>query len=213
VASISVERFLAALPTGADRGAMAAALGAELIQRWSEPHRRYHTLDHLDTVLSIVDANARLAADLSAVRLAAWFHDAVYDPTTGPGGNEDASAELAGVELGAVGLNADTTAEVARLIRLTADHDAGAGDANGCLLADADLAILAAEPDDYNRYAAAIRDEFRHVPDPMYRVGRGTVLRNLLDQPLLYRVVPARMEWTGRARANLRRELDLLEAG
>jgi predicted metal-dependent HD superfamily phosphohydrolase len=209
VAPIPVERFLAALPTGADRGAMAAALCADLIERWSEPHRRYHTLDHLDTVLSIVDANARLAADLSAVRLAAWFHDAVYDPTAGPGGNEDASAQLASAELGALGLDAATTAEVARLIRLTADHDAEAGDSNGCLLADADLAILAAEPEDYIRYADAIRDEYRHVPDPMYRIGRGTVLRNLLDLPVLYRVVPARVEWTGRARANLRRELGL----
>jgi predicted metal-dependent HD superfamily phosphohydrolase len=212
VASLGVERFLAALP-GNVTGAMAEALGAELIERWSEPHRAHHTLDHLDTVLSIVDANARLAADLTAVRLAAWFHDAVYDPTAGAGANEDASAKLATTELGALDIDADTTSEVARLIRLTADHDADAGDRNGSLLADADLAILAAEPDDYSRYAAAIRAEYRHVPEPMYRVGRGTVLRHLLELPLLYRVVPARIEWTDRARVNVRWELATLEHG
>jgi predicted metal-dependent HD superfamily phosphohydrolase len=202
--SVGAERFVAAMPPAVDRTA-AASLGHDLVARWNESHRHYHTGTHLEAVLSIVDANARLADDLTAVRLAAWFHDAVYDPTAGD--NEEASAALAVTALGLLGLAGSTVAEVARLVRMTARHDPADGDHNGCLLADADLAILATEPDVYDRYAVAVRREYAHVPDPLFRAGRATVLRKLLALPRLYRIVPARAEWTTEAHANLHREL------
>src|SRR5689334_15382646 len=55
-------------------------LGADLLARWREPHRHYHTDEHLAFMLEIIDRHADLADDADAVRLAAWFHDAVYDP-------------------------------------------------------------------------------------------------------------------------------------
>lgn len=182
----------------------AEALGERLLDRWSEPHRRYHTLDHLAAVLAVVDRYADLARDADAVRLAAWFHDAVYDPRAGD--NEERSAALAETELaGSVAPGA--VAETARLVRLTAGHTVEPGDANGALLADADLAILAAAPADYDRYARAIRAEYAHVPDDAFRAGRAAVLAALAALPSLYRVVPERAEWEARARTNLAREL------
>ena len=56
------------------------AAGADVEARWAEPHRRYHTTAHLHAVLSNVDTLAAQADDPDLVRLAAWFHDAVYDP-------------------------------------------------------------------------------------------------------------------------------------
>ena len=47
-------------------------------------------------------------------------------------------------------------------------------------------------------------DEVAHVPDELFRAGRATVLRQLLDLPALYRLMPS---WEPRARANLEREL------
>jgi predicted metal-dependent HD superfamily phosphohydrolase len=201
------ERWLTTLPAGSDLTA-AQRVGEDLLTRWAEPHRRYHDLAHLGAVLSIVDANGTLADDLAAVRLAAWFHDAVYDPAGT--GNEEASARLAERELSNLYVPAATVHEVVRLIQLTAGHAVGAGDRNGALLADADLAILAAEPAAYDRYALAVRREYAHVPDSLYRVGRCTVLQGLLDLPELYRIVPARTEWTERARQNLRHEIAVL---
>jgi predicted metal-dependent HD superfamily phosphohydrolase len=203
---VDVARFIAALPPDVDRAA-AAKVGQDLVDRWAEPHRHYHTGQHLESVLSIVDANAKLAADLNAVRLAAWFHDAVYDPQSGD--NEEASAALAAMALATLGVDHAISDEVRRLVRLTAAHDPEPDDRNGCLLADADLAILAAEEPVYDAYAAAVRREYRHLPDPLYRVGRTRVLSGLLGLPALYRAVPARAEWTASARANLRRELVL----
>jgi predicted metal-dependent HD superfamily phosphohydrolase len=134
----------------------------------------------------------------------------VYDPRGGD--NEAASAKLAGDELPRLGVPADRVAEVARLVLLTAGHRVEPGDRNGALLADADLAILASPPDRYDAYASAVRAEYAHVPDELFRIGRSHVLENLLELPERYRVVPDRADWERAARANLARELGVLRA-
>ncbi len=185
-----------------------SAVGQDLIERWSEPHRRYHTLEHLAVMLGVIDEHADLAGDPSAVRLAAWFHDAIYEPFAPD--NEDRSAALAVATLPELGVPAERVAEVARLVRLTAGHAVADGDRNGALLADADLAILASEPDVYARYAAAVRQEYAAVPEDAFRSGRAQILGSFLEKPDLFRVVPARAEWTARAHDNLRAEITTL---
>lgn len=194
-----------------DEGAVARA-GAELLERWREPHRHYHNLAHLTAVLAVVDAEATAAADPDSVRLAAWFHDAVYDPRAGGDDNERRSAALAARVLAGLGLPRATVAEVERLVLLTAGHRVDPDDCAGALLCDADLAILAAPAASYDRYAAAVRHEYGHLSDPVFRAGRAAVLRQLLDLPTLYRVPALAARWEGPARANLTRELGLLAA-
>jgi predicted metal-dependent HD superfamily phosphohydrolase len=177
------------------------AVADDLLLRWSEPHRHYHTLDHLRTVLSIVDKAP------AAVRLAAWFHDAIYDPRAAGTANEEASAALAAEVLPALDVPEATVSEVVRLVLLTANHDPATGDEAGELLCDADLAVLAAPEPEYDAYAAAVRREYAHVPDQAFRAGRAAVLTRLLALPSLYRRHP---DWEPRARANLHRELSSL---
>ncbi|MEV6926950.1 metal-dependent phosphohydrolase [Dactylosporangium sp. NPDC051485] len=183
-------------------------VGQDLLARWSQPHRRYHTLDHLALMLAVIDEHAGLADDADAVRLAAWFHDAVYEVFAQD--NEERSAALAVRNLEALGFSQARAEEVARLVRLTAGHAVAPGDRNGGLLADADLAILASGKPEYDRYAAAVRAEYAAVPDEVFRPGRAGILRKLADLPELYRVVPARAEWSARARVNLEAEIRTL---
>jgi predicted metal-dependent HD superfamily phosphohydrolase len=186
----------------------AEEIGRDLLARWSAPHRHYHTLDHLDRVLSIVDSHATEAAEPDAVRLAVWFHDAVYDPRRTD--NEDASAALAARVLPTAGVPAHTVAAVTRLVRLTATHDPAPDDTDGALLCDADLAVLAGDPGEYAAYAAAVRAEYAHVPAEAFRLGRAAVLRRLCALPTLYRLPSLRDRWEERARANLAAELQSL---
>ncbi|MFF7261889.1 hypothetical protein ACFZCL_16595 [Streptomyces sp. NPDC008159] len=178
---------------------------ANLIKRWSEPQRKYHTLDHLTAVLDRVDVLEEYAADPALVRLAAWFHDAVYLPERST--NEERSARLAERALPEAGVPAEKVAEVARLVRLTVTHDPADDDPDGQVLCDADLAILASPPDAYAAYAAAVREEYGFVPDDAFREGRAAVLRHLLTLPRLFRTPYGQREWEERARANLRAEL------
>ncbi|MEU6074622.1 metal-dependent phosphohydrolase [Micromonospora sp. NPDC047074] len=200
----------AARGAGAIDAAELDRVGAELLTRWREPHRHYHTPDHLTAVLDVVDAHASAAARPDLVRLAAWCHDAVYDPRAGGDDNERQSAALAGTRLARLGLPADAVTEVRRLVLLTAGHAVDPDDADGALLCDADLAVLAAPPEAYDRYAAAVRREYAHVPEPAFRAGRAQVLTGLLALPALFRLPPLAHRWEAPARANLTRELATL---
>lgn len=187
------------------------ATGAALLARWAEPHRRYHDTAHLVAVLKTIDGYAASAGDPDAVRLAAWYHDAVYDPTRAD--NEAASAALARTELTALGAPPETVAEVVRLVELTVGHDVSADDRNGALLADADLAVLAGTPEDYADYAAAVRREYAHVADDAFREGRAAVLRRLLALPRLFHT-PELAAWAEpAARRNMTAELEKLQSG
>lgn len=180
---------------------------AALVGRWSEPHRHYHGIGHLTAVLLFVDEYADHATDIDAVRLAVWYHDAVYDP--GAPDNEERSAALAATELGALGLPSERIDEVARLVRLSSDHDPADEDRNGELLNDADLMVLASPLEAYVAYVNAIREEYAHVPDADFRTGRATVLEALLGAPRLFRLEAlAPMEVA--ARRNMTAELSLL---
>ncbi|WP_030794925.1 hypothetical protein [Streptomyces sp. NRRL S-920] len=181
-----------------------------LLARWAEPQRRYHTTAHLTAVLDHIDVLEDHADDPELVRLAAWFHDAVYAPDRSE--NEERSARLAERALPEAGLSDRQTAEVARLVRLTLTHDPADGDHNGEALCDADLAILAAAPDAYAAYAAAVREEYGFVPDEAFRAGRADVLRQLLALPRLFRTPHGSANWEGPARENLTTELALLDA-
>ncbi|MFD7441507.1 hypothetical protein [Streptomyces sp. NPDC059909] len=182
-----------------------------LLARWSEPQRRYHTVDHLAAVLRHVDTLEQYADNADLVRLAAWFHDAVYLPERST--NEERSARLAERALPEAGLTQEDTNEVARLVRLTTTHAAQDGDSNGMVLCDADLAMLASPPDAYAAYTAAVREEYGFVPDDAFRAGRAAVLRQLLDLPRLFRTPYGDREWEAPARRNLTAELESLERG
>ncbi|MCD7441303.1 hypothetical protein K4B79_24150 [Streptomyces lincolnensis] len=181
-----------------------------LLARWREPQRRYHTLTHLTAVLDHIDVLEKHAADPDVVRLAAWFHDAVYFPDRSE--NEERSARLAERALPEAGLSAARTAEVARLVRLTVTHDPADDDPDGQVLCDADLAILAAPPSAYAAYTAAVREEYGFVPQAAFREGRAAILRQLLDLPRLFRTPYGEREWEATARYNLAGELALLES-
>ena len=171
--------------------------------------RGYHDTHHLAEVLERLAELGRAglpeAAGLEVV-LAAWFHDAVYD---GRPGAEARSAELAEAELGDVtgaGVGLDV-GEVARLVRLTEHHDPLPGDRTGEVLCDADLAILAAEPDRYRAYVAGVRHEYAALSEEDFRAGRLAVLRDLVGRDRIFATAYAHEHWEPRARANRAREI------
>ena len=197
----------------ADRAAPAPGgedLRDALVAAYSDPSRGYHDLRHLTEVCARLDelAGGGTAFDRTAVLLAAWFHDGVYD---GQPGAEERSAGWAEASLAGLGVAAETVAEVARLVRLTETHRPADDDANGCALSDADLAILAAPPERYAEYAADVRREYAHVPDEAFRAGRAAILRDLLAKPHLFHTAYAREHWERPARANVEREVAALE--
>jgi predicted metal-dependent HD superfamily phosphohydrolase len=200
------ERWRALLAPFAAGGA--AAVGRALLDRYAEPHRRYHTVAHLQAVVGALFLD--LATDPASVELAAFFHDAVYEPRATAGANERDSAELAATSLGSLGVPAATVNEVARLVLTTVDHRVPVEDADGAVLNDADLAVLAAPRPAYAAYAEAVRAEYAWLDDPTWRAGRAGVLAGLLDRPRLFMTSRGFAQWEAAARENVAAELRAL---
>ena len=190
---------------------ISGAVRDELIARYSEPHRRYHTMTHIEDCLAQVAASTDMDDQQRALMDAAiWFHDAIYDASRAD--NEAESAKLAAERLSAAGAEQPFINEVSRLILLTAGHSVQADDVIGDGLVSIDLSILGAEADRYDAYAADIRHEYAHVPEPLYKAGRAAILGRFLEGGRLFAdpVWAERLE--AQARANLTREIAALTA-
>jgi predicted metal-dependent HD superfamily phosphohydrolase len=190
------------------RGRDAVNTLEKLLTRYREPHRQYHTLTHILNVLRDVEelTVAVPVGDPAAVRLAAWYHDAVYEPAASAGHNEEASAELAARDLVALDQPRARIRAVERLVRVTTHHTPAAGAKDEMVLCDADLAVLASDPAAYSAYANGVRSEYAYVPEPAWREGRAAVLRALLERPVLFHT-EVMHEREPAARANLAAEL------
>jgi predicted metal-dependent HD superfamily phosphohydrolase len=188
-------------------GPAAAAALDELIRAYREPHRHYHTLDHISAVLVLLDRHADAGNNRDTLVAAILFHDAVYDPSRQD--NEQASASLAAGRLTSLGFPDTLIARVVRCILATRHTEAAStvDDADDALLLDLDLSILAAPASAYRSYALAVRREYAHVPDALYRPGRQRVLQGFLEREHIYRTGRLRSLWEAPARANLAAEI------
>ena len=147
------------------------------------------------------------------MRLALFFHDAIYDPQAAPGVNESASAALAERELAELSVGAACAGAASTAIAATADHRLPPDRSpTTAVVLDADLAILAAEPARYEAYVTGVRAEYAHVDDGSWRTGRAAVLAAFLERPVIFVTAPMQAS-EHRARANLSAELSRLRAG
>ena len=201
----------------ADAAPDAAPLLDELLLRYAEPQRAYHTLHHIRACLADLDrlATASAAAPTTApappeaalLELAIWYHDAVYDPRARD--NEEQSAALALRAAHAMRLPDAQARRLADLILCTKTHDARGSDPLAALLLDIDLAILGAAPDDFARYDHDVRREYAWVPGFVYRWKRRRVLRQFLSRVPLYRTPLFQSLYEEPARRNLRGALGI----
>jgi predicted metal-dependent HD superfamily phosphohydrolase len=182
----------------------------DLERRWSEPHRGYHDLRHLDEVLAALQElraqSLDTDAEWAAVVFAAWFHDAVYD-VTAPADNERLSAELARTTLSHNGVEPGVVAATQTLVEASAAHEVTETSGPQAAFHDADLWILSAPSERFDGYCADVRREYAAVPDDAYAEGRSAILRPFLERETIYRTDHAREHWGAAARDNLAREL------
>lgn len=170
----------------------------DLTRRYLEPHRHYHTLEHVAAML-----HAGRAAPLDEVQtMAVWFHDAVYDPQSRS--NEADSATLAERLLPAAGWPAADVERVCRIVLDTADHRPTVPGSDVVL--DLDLMSLAAPWPVFCRNGENIRAEYVHVPDAEFHAGRRAFLTALLERERLFHS-PFGASWEASARANLTRAI------
>ena len=196
-------RQLGASDTGED-------LYHRLIACYSEPHRKYHTVQHLNECFVHLDRVRSLAVHPDEVEVALWFHDAIYD--TSKKDNEARSAAWARASLVAAGVSTEQADRIHGLIMSTMHHAAPA-DKDAEVLVDVDLSILGAETARFDEYEIQIREEYSWVPESLYRASRRQVLEEFMRREFIYSTAPFRSEYDARARDNIARSLDRLRNG
>ena len=191
-------------PGAGTSGPDGIALRDELLAGYAEPQRHYHTQQHLEECLALLEQVRDLAEHPEEVEMALWFHDAIYDVKGS--GNEERSAEWAHRALVAAGVTPKAAERVRQLVLVTR-HDGVPGNVDEQVLVDIDLAILGAERPRFDEYERQIRDEYAFVPGFLFRRKRRQILRTFLDRPVLYSTAMLRERLEARARENLRRAI------
>ena len=178
-----------------------------LITCYSEPHRKYHTMQHLNECFTHLERVSSLAEHTAEVELALWFHDAIYN--TSKKDNEKRSAEWASECALEGGVQSESAGRIYELIMATM-HDAVPAGRDAEVLVDIDLGILGADPTRFDEYELQVRDEYSWVPEFMYRTARRKVLQEFMRREWIYSTAVFRSEYEARARENLTRSLSRL---
>jgi predicted metal-dependent HD superfamily phosphohydrolase len=189
---------------GAGAGSHGETVFQEVIQAYSEPHRRYHTLVHLQDCLQQFDVADSLATHPVEVEAALWFHDAIYDPRSSE--NEARSAQWAQEALRDAGVSAEIAQRVVDLVFVTR-HNARPVGADACVLVDIDLSILGRAPAEFDVYERQIREEYAWVPEPTFRQRRADILQSFLARRVIYETLLFQSRYEAQARQNLARSI------
>lgn len=171
-----------------------------LLAAYFEPHRKYHTLQHLTECLVALEPVRALAPHGAEIEFALWFHDAIYDVKRSD--NEARSAEWARATLEGAGASTESMSLVQDLIMITR-HDAVPQTLDEQILVDVDLSILGADEARFAEFEHQVRQEYAFVPGFLFRMKRKSILRTFLDRPHIYNTPPFRARLEEAARRNL----------
>ncbi|PCJ15819.1 MAG: hypothetical protein COB04_12620 [Gammaproteobacteria bacterium] len=172
----------------------------QLIQAYSEPHRHYHTLQHLQ---QLFDELASLGVQDEAILWSVWYHDIVYQPKKS--NNESKSADIAAQCLQALAVAPSIIERVHHCILATKHHHTS--DPLCQIFLDADMAILGTCAADYQRYTEQVALEFQSIPTFLYKRGRKKFLNALLKQQAIFITPQFHDRYESQARTNIQWEL------
>ena len=184
---------------------LAKSLWEEVTEFYSEKGRYYHNLKHLEQMWTELEATPLQNRD--AVIFALAYHDIIYKPHRSD--NEEASAELAERRLRLLNVPPDIIAKCRNLILSTKKHEVS-DDSDTNTFTDADLSILGSHRENYIRYSQAIRQEYKMVPDLIYKPGRKKVLRHFLAMNRIFKTEYFHSKYEQQARANIEWEISQL---
>ncbi len=177
---------------------------AILTAHYSEPHRAYHNLAHIEACLREFDLVRSSTKTPDGVEIALWFHDAIYDPKANA--NEEQSAQLFCAAAKAALLPKAFIRRVHGLI-LATRHNSIPANWDARVMADVDLSILGKAPAKFSAYERQIRQEYAWVPKGVFSAGRATILKKFLARPAIYSTGFFCDRYEMRARKNMSRSL------
>ena len=178
----------------------------ELQTNYSQKHRKYHNLNHLNEMFSYFDVFVDELDHPEEVAFAIFYHDIIYNVLKS--NNEEKSAKIAVKYLSVMKIEAEVINRVNQLILDTKTHQTLTNDGN--FLMDFDLAILGQPEKEYQLYTSQIREEYKVFPNIIYTKGRKKVLQHFLDNEAIFKTAFFYDKFEKQAKSNLQQELNSL---
>jgi predicted metal-dependent HD superfamily phosphohydrolase len=182
--------------------------GKDVLKHYLGPQRQYHNLLHITEMkehLLAAEAEGVPIADGLAAAVFVYWHDAIYITQAPHTSNEKSSAQMCKFALTTL-VHPFSINRACEAILATISHqppDAKLSP-DAPLLLDCDLAILGATPERFAEYDDAIRREYWHVPERLFREKRREVLKGFYEREHIYFTPWARQRWDAQARINLK---------
>jgi len=185
----------------------------DLCCKYSSKDRFYHTLLHIENMISdldsvwihFVDSIKNTYDDIERaynnLYLAIWFHDSIFDPKSKE--NEINSADFTAYELQKLNYSEIDLKKICELILCTIDHRPMKDTVLFKLFLDLDLAIFGKEEDEYYKYSKNIRLEYSHVPDQIYFEKRKNLLNIFLNKDQIFYTTYFQEKYESQARKNI----------
>ncbi len=183
-----------------------SAIHRKLKLRYTEPHRYYHSIRHIEACIEEFMEVKHLIQHPFEAWLALWFHDVIYDPKGKE--NEKMSAKFAYESLEGF-LEVESLTLVSQFI-ISTTHEHPASSSDGCYIMDIDLAILGKDRSTFDEYERNIRLEYEWVPEDRFRVGRTDILKRFLSRHSIYQTKYFKDKYEETARRNLEYSISAL---
>ncbi len=176
----------------------------EIFTKYSDSKRHYHTIEHLEAMITELKEVKSKIEDWDTVLFAVFYHDIIYKASSST--NEEDSAKLAMQRLSEIKYPTEKIAKCSHLIMATKNHQLSV-DTDTNWLTDVDLAVLGQNPEIYQAYADNIREEYTRYPDFLYNSGRKKVLSHFLELDSIFKTEHFTNKYEKQARINIQAEL------
>lgn len=201
------QTFLTLIQNYTANSRLANDLWTEIETSYSTKKRHYHTLAHLENLLTQLTTIKDQIKNWDTVLFTLFYHDIVYNALKKD--NEEKSAELAELRLKSIAVPPPIIQNCKAQVLATKQH-LPSQDTDTNYFTDADLSILGADWDSYSAYAKNVRKEYSIYPVLIYNPGRKKVLKHFLKMEKIFKTDYFFEKLEQQAKENLRRELDLL---
>ena len=152
----------------------------EVARRYSEPHRKYHTLKHVMGMFTLARDRGIELSDQQV--LAIWLHDIVYRVPADPNeSNEMASVRLARGWLSEICYPTILAVKVALIIKDTEQELPTGGES--AVVIDLDLSGLSLN---YWKNRKLVREEYGCYSDEQFKAGRRKWVKGMLKRKSIF---------------------------
>lgn len=201
------EIFIELLTKYTDNDRVKNELWTEIEKNYSSKKRQYHTLQHLNHLLSQLTEVKSEIQNWETMLFTLFYHDIIYNSIKLD--NEEKSAEFAVKRMKQISVSNDKIAQCKKQILATKLHIKST-DSDTNYFTDADLSVLGQNWETYLRYCNGVRKEYSMYPAIVYNSGRKKVLNHFLSMDRIFKTDYFYNKLETQAKQNLQQEIESL---